>query len=77
MVRRVRPVVRRDRLEAFPTWRQGVFAVGAGTRAVDASLLSRYACRSGNPPTIVFSLAWLEGRRLSGGIGVMERLTAS
>ncbi len=34
----VRPVVRRDRLEAYPTLRQGVFAVGAGTRSIDASL---------------------------------------
>jgi hypothetical protein len=33
----VRPVVRRDRLEAYPTLRQGVFAVGAGTRSIDGS----------------------------------------
>ena len=33
----VRPVVRRDRLEAYPTLRQGVFAVVARTRSIDAS----------------------------------------
>jgi hypothetical protein len=32
----VRPVVRRDRLEAYPTLGQGVFAVGVGTRSADA-----------------------------------------
>ncbi len=51
----VRPVVRRDRLEAYPTLRQGVFAVGAGTCCIDASFLfPGMACRSGNPPTIVY-----------------------
>ena len=33
----VRPVVRRDRLEAYPTMRQGVSAVVARTRSIDAS----------------------------------------
>ncbi|MEA3206238.1 MAG: hypothetical protein QOG92_1933 [Verrucomicrobiota bacterium] len=37
MVRPFVPVVWRDRLEAYPTLRQGVFAVGAGTRSIDAS----------------------------------------
>jgi hypothetical protein len=35
-----RPVVRRDRLEAYPTLRQGDFAVGARARSPEA-LLSR------------------------------------
>ena len=39
----VRSVVRRDRLEAYPALRQGVFAVGAGTRCIDVSFpLSRH-----------------------------------
>jgi hypothetical protein len=55
-------VVRKDRLEAYPRLRQGVFAVGAGTRSIDASFYALLIV-----PEIHLqlscSLAWPEGRQ--------------
>ena len=59
----VRPMVRRDRLEAYLTLRQSVFAVGAGTRSIDASF--RFQAWPVVPEThlqLSSSLAWPEGR---------------
>ena len=50
-------MVRRDRLEAYPTLHQGVFAVGAGTCSIDASFpLSKHGLSFRKPPTIAFQL---------------------
>ena len=68
----VRPMVRRDRLEAYLTLRQSVFAVGAGTRSIDASFQAWPVV----PEThlhLSSSLAWPEGRAPFQGYGVMER----
>jgi hypothetical protein len=63
----VRPVVRRDRLEAYLTLRQGVFA---GTRSNDASF---YLVVPEIHLHLSSSLAWPEGRCPFRGGGVMER----
>ena len=69
----VRPVVRRDRLEAYPSVHQGVFAVGAGTRSIDASFQAWLVV-----PEIHLqlssSLPWPEGQHpFTGGLRVMEQ----